>query len=124
MGRIKLEMSLMDMFMTMSEGNPGALTVLMDIFKEGERIDPQDFMGGLGAILMLDELGVYGPRVWMLYKDVCGQDLLKTVAMTRAFQLGYVTEDQLNYAIDNYGEGLDVDLLVLQVQERLEQFAR
>lgn len=108
MPRIELNDNLMDIFLKMSEGNPGAVTVLMELYKEVPTIDPKNILGGIGAILDLDTLGVYGSRIWMLYKDVCGQDIAKTNWMLRAWQLGVISENDLNHRIDNYGrDGID-----------------
>ena len=98
----------MDIMIKMSEGNPGAVTVLMELYKETPETDPMSALGGLGPIMWLDTFGIYGSRIWMLYKDVCGQDVEKTNWMIRAVQLGIMSEAELNHRIDNYGrEGID-----------------
>lgn len=122
--RIQLTDTAMSAAMKMSDGNPGALTVLARMFKEGAEIDPDDAMGAIGNMLSLDTLGIYGPRIWMLYKDVCGEDLRVTCAILRANQLGFLRESDLNRAIDNYGEGIDVPDLVAKVENRLPNFKR
>lgn len=105
----------------MSDGNPGAATVMMTIM-ENEDIDPDAAMGGIGTILSLDTHGIYGPRIWMLYKDVCKQNISHMLALLRAVQLGYCSEGALNKAIDNYGEGLNQPELIAKVKERLPAF--
>ena len=120
--RIELNDTTMDIIQKMSEGNPGALTVVMRMIAEGAAIDPQGFMGGLGAVLSLDTHRIYGARIWMLYKDVCGEDLMKTLAVLRACQLGELTDIEMQHAIDFRGEGIAVDNLVSVVKERLEEF--
>ena len=122
--RITLSDSIMDVFKRMSEGNPGALTVMAEMLEKGASIDPQGFMGGLGAILSLDTHGIYGSRIWMLYKDVCNQSIISTLAILRACQLGFLRESDMIHAIDNYGAGIDMDALVKQVKQRLEKFAK
>ena len=120
--RIELHDSIRDILMKMSEGNPGALTVCMKMLEEGGDIDPQSFAGGLGAILGMDSHGIYGSRIWMLYKDVCGENLENTLAVLRACQLGQLRESDMLHAIDNRGQGIDVPALVMGVKKRLEQF--
>ncbi len=120
--RIKGTDSMMDVVMKMMDGNPGALTVCMEILQKTEEIDPDCALGGLGTLLSLDTYNIYGSRIWMLYKDVCKQDIVKTIAMLRACQLGILSRDSLNYAIDNYGKGIDVDSLYKQVKEQLPNF--
>lgn len=113
-----------DILAKMAEGNPGAITVLIRLMKEGEAIDPQCFMGGLGAILGMDTHRVYGSKIWMLYKDVCGQDLVKMMAVLRACQLGKLTERSMLHAINNRGEGLDLTAILDAVKAELEEFDR
>jgi hypothetical protein len=123
--RIKLEMTTMDMLTAMSDGNPGAITVLMFLLRDGGKIDTDDAFGGLGSILTMDSLGIYGPSIWMLFKDVCGQSLMKMIAMLRAYQMGQlagVTKEALMYGIDNRGNGLDVNAAVEAIKEALPGF--
>ena len=110
--------------MKMCDGNPGALRVLCECLKDGATIDPDGFAGGLGAVLGMDTLKVYGPRIWMLYKDVCDHDLRVMIAVLRAWQLGFLTEAALNKAVDSYGAGIDVPDLVALVEARLPKFQR
>lgn len=120
--RIKGSDSTQDVMVKMSEGNPGALTVLMSLMTRAAKIDPDNWMPGLGEILSLDTLGIYGSKIWMLYKDVCGEDLVKMCAVMRANQLGFINADLIISAINNYGDGLDVVDLLLKVKERLPNF--
>jgi hypothetical protein len=120
--RIQLTDSTLDILIKMSDGNPGALTVLMRMLKEGGAIDPQSFAGGLGAILSMDSHGIHGSRVWMLYKDVCKESSESTLAVLRACQLGQLSESTMLTAIDTYGQGVDVAAIVASVKERLPQF--
>lgn len=120
--RITLEMTAKDVIVAMGGGVPGALTVCMSIMEEGSKIDPQNLMGGLGALLNMDTLGVYEHRIWMFYKDVCGENLEKMLGMLRANQLGFVSAEILNNAIDNRGQGIDVNDLFDKVKERLPEF--
>ena len=50
----------------MSEGNPGALSVIVALLK-----DPL----GVGVILRLDAAGIRGPAIWVGYNDHCKRDL-------------------------------------------------
>ena len=123
--RITLKMSVEDVLIAMSGGNPGALTVCMDLMKSTPQVDPGNMLGGLGAIMSLDTLRIYEERIWMLYKDVCGEDIGKVIALLRAWQLGIapVSKESLAHAIDNYGAGIVVDLVVAAVKARLPEFS-
>ena len=114
----------------MCEGNPGALTVMIEIIKQNTTIDPDDAMAGFGPLLRLDSAGIYGPGIWVLYKDTCGQDLTKMLAVLRAWQLGFITDEQLAAASNRNGArrytensaGLDVDSILVKVKAELPDF--
>jgi len=56
----------------MSEGNPGALTVIMQIMKA----DPLE---GFMTLLNLDDMNIRGPQIWLGYKRHCGEDIKKFI---------------------------------------------
>lgn len=60
--------SAIELAVIMSEGNPGALSVLIAIIHK----DP---VKGMFDILHLDDMNIRGPQIWIGYKDHCGQDL-------------------------------------------------
>lgn len=124
MTRIKsLTESTESLAMKMTEGNPGALRVFCEIVQQGAAIDPDDALGPMGAILALDTLGIYGPRIWILYNNVCGGSLILTMAVVRSWQLGYTPMAVLQQAIDAYGEGFSAAEAHRKVKERLPAFA-
>ena len=94
------------------------------MLKRGAEIDPDALGGGLSGLLSLDTHGIYGSEIWMLYKDVCGQSLPKTIGLLRAVQLGFESESKLKQAIQSYGNGINVDVLFQRVCERLPNFAK
>ena len=120
--RITLEDTEMSAVMKLSEGNPGALNVCIRLLKESGSIDTDDFLGGLGTLLSLYTENVYGPNIWMLYKDVCNESLWKTVAVLRSCQLGFLSNSALHHAINNRGDGINLDELVKQVTDQLDGF--
>jgi hypothetical protein len=130
MSKIKLEDDFITMFTKMSEGNIGGLTVLMSLFKETPTIDPQSGLGGLGPILMMDDMGIYGSHIWILFKDICGENIHSMIALLRAHQLGFVSEAQLKSAINTCEMGrrgnreplFDIPAIVAKVQEELVDF--
>jgi len=114
----------------LSECNPGALSVCYRLIVEGEEIDPDDLMGGLGNLLSLDTHGIYGSDIWLLYKDICKQSLVDMIGVLRAVQLGFANEVQLHCAIRACNDPslgpyeFDVEGLVAQVRERLPRFGQ
>ncbi|KKM06858.1 hypothetical protein LCGC14_1739770, partial [marine sediment metagenome] len=113
--RLELSDSTTDAIVKMSEGNPGALSVCMQLLTKIAEIDPDLTMGGLSTLLLLDTLGIYGSEIWMLYKDVCGEDIADTITILRGYQLGFIDENKLRHAINNRGDGIIVDDVLRQV---------
>lgn len=64
---ISMTGSTLDLLLTMSEGNPGAASVLTMLMKD----DPFGFI----AMLSLDDMNIRGCQIWVGYKDHCGQDI-------------------------------------------------
>lgn len=127
--RIGLQDTTLDIFHKLSEGNPGALTVLTLAYTNAAEIDPQAMFGGLGALLGFDSLGIYGPDIWVLYKDQCGCDIREVLMLQRAWQLGFLSGDKLReIAADHNGQVRlskeEMDDFNKQVCDRLEDFRR
>ena len=124
MEKITLTDTTADALYKMSEGNPGALTVCVELLTKAPQIDPDATLRGLGYLLDLDNLKLYGPRIWCLYKDVCGEDLTKTCAVLRAWQLGYLAKAEIDHAIDNRGDGIDAAVVLKTIQADLPAFGQ
>lgn len=121
--RLSLNDSMMDMFLKMAEGNPGAVRVCMDLLQQGAAIDPDSAFKGLGAIMDLDNHDLYGPKIWILYKDVCGERIPHMMAVLRACQLGLLPRREIAEAVATHGKsGLPVDDIYAKVRERLPAF--
>jgi hypothetical protein len=118
--RITINDTLMDALVKMSEGNPGAITVLSRLVKEGGKIDKLSFFGGLTHILLLDEYEIYGSKIWMLFKDVCKQNIEDMIYIIRSVQLGLTSKENLHIAINSYGTGLNVEEIHSKVKDRLK----
>ena len=129
MSRIELEDSQLDVMMKMSEGNPGALTAMMDIIKEHESIDPQAVMGGLGAILILDNWGIYGSSIYVLWNDKCNRDVRTMLMLIRATQLGFFSQSRLQQLAADQMRDIampdeEIEELDRKVCEALDQFKK
>lgn len=122
--RIELNDTPKSILIKMAGGNPGAINVLIKIMKEGQQIDPQQGLGGLGLILLLDTFAIYEHRIWGLYKDVCQQDMVLMIACLRACQLGFISDNDLSNAIDRNGSKIVPDEILKQVQKRLPEFGQ
>lgn len=65
--KIDTTATMLDAIVQMSEGNPGAMTVLMDVAK----LPPTE---ALGILLTLDDMNMRGPQIWVAYKDHSGEN--------------------------------------------------
>lgn len=117
--RIQLGHSSLDTLHELSEGNPGALTVCMQLLQS--KHDPDNFLGGLGNLLSMDTNGVYGSNIWILFKDCCGQQILNMVTVFRAVQLGIISEKEMWDHIDNSLK-FDIVRLYNEVKLKLPNF--
>lgn len=126
MARLELTDSSPSIFMKMSEGNPGAISVLLQCAEKAPTIDPSNLFGGLYPVLLLDSYGVYGPNIWVLYKDVCGEHIGKMIAVLRSVQLGITPEYVIQDAIAMYPYkshvSIDIDHIVSEVQKKIPNF--
>ncbi len=76
-GRINISMTVKQAMTALGAGNPGALGVL------GQLIQGQDAFSGEPSnhpisyprLLDLDDMNIYGPMIWIGFKDHCKQDL-------------------------------------------------
>ena len=118
MTRVQLEMNIGEIILVMSDGIPGAIIVMANCIAKSDSIDPQNMLGGLGIILDLDTLKIYGSDIWILYSRYCWEDLTKFMAVLRAWQLGFLTDQQVRDGDFNSEE------MLVQVQARLVDFGR
>lgn len=116
------ERSLASMIADLSQGNPGAMTVLLK-WTETTLANQKDraSLTALMNLLLLEEIHVTGPAIWGLYKDVC-QETLTCLEDVAALALsGAITQEELHYAIENRGKGLDLSLHRVQRERRRER---
>ena len=127
MSRIGLADNQISAITKMCEGNPGAMNIMIEMTQSND-IDPDAFMGGFGKILSLDTLGIYGTDIYILHNDICERNMVKTFAVLRAHQLGFVDGSLLADAChrqDRSGKQMiDVDELYEKVIDKLPNFKR
>lgn len=123
--RIQLGDTLISAVSKLSEGIPGATIVLTDLAFKIPEIDPDAILGPWSHLAQLDIFGIYGSRIWSLYKDVCGQNLVNMIGLLRAVQLGFLSESRLNHVIDGMSVSSGwVEGYVDQVKRQLPNFAK
>lgn len=113
-----------EMLMKMAEGNPGALTVLLELYKNEAAIDPDSALGGIGTMLSLDGMGIYGSHIWILFKDICGENLTNLIAVSRAHQLGLLSEDDIKTAIESRLPSFSPADLITAIKLELPDFGK
>jgi hypothetical protein len=123
-----LDMPVRDLIIKMSMGNPGAASVLGMLIAKNAEIDPDSMFGEMSAILQIDMLEIYGPNIWLLYKDVCDQNIVKLCALMRANQLGILSAREIQKVISlpraEMSNRIDTDDVLTKVQERLPAFGK
>jgi hypothetical protein len=117
--RIQFNDSAQSAIIKLADGNPGAVTAICCMTKAAAGVDPDNALGSASPIFSLDSNGIYGPRIWMLYKDVCDHNERHALALLRAVQLGLLSDEVLDHAIDHYGDGLNIPEVLAKVLERL-----
>jgi hypothetical protein len=91
------------------------------------KIDPDTALGPFAYLLNLDSFGIYGSRIWVLYKDICCENIVHTITVLRAVQLGILPLRVVNRAIDGSSleaAKIDIQQLFLKVQELLPAFGK
>ncbi len=124
--RIRPHMSIKEAIDSLSGDSDAGMTVCHELMWYGAKIDP-DALSPVRQLLALDMFGIYEERIYLLWRDVCGGDLGKMIAVLRACQLGdlvsvSVSPEALDHAIDNFGAGLNVDEIVKAVKGALPNF--
>ena len=96
MGILKLTDSTLEIMKKLSQGNPGALRVLWKI----AQLDPLSIV----HLFKMDDMGIYGPMIWLLYKDtfnfgtqalyfaLCNNRIPKVVARKKALSPAFAKE--------------------------------
>jgi hypothetical protein len=122
--RITLDDSLLSIIHKLSQGNPGAATVLARWVSEGPSIDP-DACHPMFQMCRFDDADIVGPDIWILFKDVCGEDLRTMLAVLRAEQFGLLAPSALKAAIRRGRQHvMDIPMLVAKVESELPNFKR
>lgn len=108
MCKLEFKDNFSDMILKLSEGNPGAMTTLFEILKYKDN-DPLKF---LGTFLVIDTMELYGRHLYMLWNDCCNRNVKKVLDVIKGYQLGEITNYDINQRIKNvsYGKSFD-DLL-------------
>ena len=93
MGKEKINgnMNVIDMVVTMSEGNPGAINVIMTMLSDPSMAP---------FLLLCDTLGIRGSRLYMLHNDCCRRNNEKFKRTLTMIKRGIFSEEEINACLD------------------------
>lgn len=97
MSRFTVDMSTFQLVAAMADGNPGAVTVMAQLYKYGPIIDP-DAWSPAAHLLALDDMEIYGPSIWILFKDRCESNVVNVLTLLRCQQLGLLKTEDIQLA--------------------------
>ena len=124
--RITIEDSMLSAITKMAEGNLGAMNACVDLLMQSEKIDPANILGGLGHILNLDSVGIYGTDIYVFLNDICENNIAKMIAVLKAVQIGLfdgtVLADACHRQDYSGREMIPVDELYTKIKEKFEMF--
>jgi hypothetical protein len=78
---------------TMCEGNPGALTVIIELMKKED---------GVLLLCHLDDMNIRGSQIWIGFKYYCGQDLTRFIECIKTRDPGMI--DKINEMNEGQGD--------------------
>lgn len=128
--RLVLTDDVVGMLMKLVDGNPGAINVCTQLLRDTEKSDPSSVLGPISYLLFLDTYGIYGANIWMLYKDICKENIVHTMALLRTVQMGMLDFAILKQAIlscsdfDIENPNIDIEDTFKKLQEKLPDFAK
>lgn len=94
MSRIKITDTIQDVAMKMSDGNPGALQVTLDLVRDD-----------ITYLFLCDTIGLYGEKLYMLWNDCCDRDLERMKKVLFAARTGKISEATILKHLDGgYGK--------------------
>jgi hypothetical protein len=120
MEKLRLEDSIIDIIIKMSNDDSGATVILSDIIEQGERIDPY-MDSSFIYIFDLDEMEIYGTDIWILYEDVCDSNVANFIALLRSRRLGYTTTEEIKEKIRNQ-KAFDFSKILSKIKKDLPDF--
>lgn len=108
MSKLNFNETFSDVLLKLSEGNPGAMTTLFEIMKAKN----DDEIKYLDTFLVIDTMELYGSNLYMLWNDCCNRDINKVLEVIDGYQLGKITDIDINERIKNIGYGKSFDDLL------------
>lgn len=90
--KLKGHQDIGEALLIMSEGNPGAVSVLTKLLEGG--------MNDLMVILDLDDMNIRGEQIWLGYKDFanCDLEVFKKAARNRSLEMVQKINAEMSYS--------------------------
>ena len=85
--RIKANMTMQDALIEMAEGNPGALTCMLEMLKSDST--------ALLDILYFDSMEIYGEKIYKLWNDCCNRDMDKFCETLKYLKSGKISKEEI-----------------------------
>lgn len=89
--KLTSSMSVMHILMAMSDGNPGAMNVILNMMN-----DSRSFMD----IFLLDSLGIRGAKIYLLFSDCCEKNNEKFKRTLMMLRSAVYSEKEINANFD------------------------
>lgn len=105
MSRLKIFETTSQNFINFAGGNPGAITMLLELQKA-----VQDKIAIY--LITLDKMELYEDKLYMLWNDCCKRDILKVIKILDYYEKGIINQIDINERIKNVGYGKDFDDLI------------
>lgn len=119
--RIKIEDTVTDMIVKLSDGNPGAVNVMCCLLKEVSNIDKQSIFQHITHLILLDNLHIYGSDIWVLFKYICDTNMVIFMALLRWGTSTGVRRTEIKEAIEQYRKGLQHHLNLEEILKRVKE---
>ena len=95
MNRLRFDMSMMDVLTEFSEGNPGSLTVLMELLQHYK--EHPEF---LITLMFLDNNEIYGSKLYMLWNDCCNRNIIKIIETIKYLMENNISKETIHKNLD------------------------
>ncbi len=125
--RLDLSDNLQSGILKMADNNPGAMACLVDLFETAGSMNLNDFMGPMAPMLDLDEWGIHGEHIYLLWNDCLNKNSKAMIALLKGCGFGLHDRKSVLEAIniDSF-RGIDIEDqipgLVKKIQNKYPQF--
>lgn len=99
--RVRMDHNAVEAILAVSDGIIGNVAWLTELVKT--RKSPKNMMGlGVGHLISIDDMGVYGESLWDLFKRTLDCDFDRFAALSEALQARAITANEIRDAVRDY----------------------